>query len=676
MPEQAQPSRPASTLHPLLLVGILAVLLRLFYFQGHLLSPLSTVPVLDAKHYDGVARAILQGKGGEALADGFRPVLYPLFLAAIYKIAGTWDIIAAMAAQHFLGIWTALLVAATARRTFASPLAGLAAGLLYALAGPPLYFEGELLITSLFTFLVTLILWVLVRQEDSRSLAGWLIAGCLIALAAEARSNLLIFLPSLLLFPLFLKLPLPTQRQTPRPALGAGLALGATLGGMLLLATAKMPWSGELRLLPGAGGINLYLGNRAGADGMIPRQDRAITYGEEYRDSVQVFAEEVYREAIAKEVITEARKPGAKVDPSAISRYWTGRTLEEIRHEPLAWLALMSRKVLFLTWNEEIPNNKSYTFAAARESPLLKYLPVRWWLLLTLAPAGLWLGLRRGSHQAIYWLSSFVILYGAGLLAFFVNSRFRIPLWPPLAILAGGGLYALVTGLRRRSLTWGLLACMALAASISIPNWAGANLPGPARDLFFRSIAGLERGDAKAALVDIQESLALDPEDPAAHYQLGASLQRLGRPREAAESYGQSILLHPGEPRAFNALGTVVESMDQPAEAYTYYLQALKLAPSYLPALVNASLLELRAGLTTLAEEKIDLAEALGGNSVQLLCARGVLEEAKGNQMSAREILAKANNKNPAATQALLKQHQDKVASETLLTAQTPKYVP
>ena len=56
--------------------------------------------------------------------------------------------------------------------------------------------------------------------------------------------------------------------------------------------------SDHFHLLPNAGGVALYLGNKRTADGMVPEQERRITSGERYQDSVEVWAREEYEAAM------------------------------------------------------------------------------------------------------------------------------------------------------------------------------------------------------------------------------------------------------------------------------------------------------------------------------------------------------------------------------------------
>ena len=631
-------------------VGALALAVRLLYFGEHSRSAFFGVPVLDEKFYDTVARALAEGRDFSVINPGFRPLLYPLFLAAAYRLGGDWGFALAAAAQHLLGVATAVLVAALAIRLHRRASAGAVAGGLYALAGPPLFFEGELLITALFTFLVTALLVILSRAEpDLKTAPAWLAAGLLTGLAAQARPNVLLLLAAFPAAALLFRGPAgpwftPSSRRSrlllPAIALtGAGVML-------LVFAVLQSRWIGRFQILPTAGGINFYLGNKAGADGMIPRQDESVTYGEEYRDSVQVFAVEAYRREIPP-----AGDAEAAIDPAAVSRYWTSRTLAEIRGDPGRWLGLMGKKLLYLAWNREIPNNKSYAFVRAEESTLLRHLPVRWWLLLSLAAVGGAYAWRRGRRRTLFWIAAFLALHSLGLVLFFVNSRYRIPMWPAMAVLAGGALPWLID--RGRQQAWGKLAAAAAAvaalAAASLTDWLGIPPQDYGRDLFFRSFAHLQKGDLEAAEADARRSVELDPDDAAAQFQLGNVALAAGHLEVAFESYLAASSVAPEEPRIFNNLGILYERWQRPTDAYRAYLTAVSLAGDYPPALVNAALLELRAGFVDRAGPKLRRAEALGFDSVALTCARAFLARAEGREEEAAKLLELARRRDAEA---------------------------
>ena len=638
-------------------VGAVALLVRAAYLVEHLGSAFFGVPILDEAFYDAAARALLAGEDLAALNPGFRPLLYPLFLALAYRVGGDSDVVAAVALQHAMGVATALLVAAMARRVFRSDAAALAGGLLYALAGPPLFFEGELLIEALFALLVALALWAALDAEERGGAARWLLAGGLVAIASLARPNALVVLPA---FALALMLPSrePAAAGSTGAARGsrwrgAALALAGALATLLVAGLALAPLAGRFQLVGGAGGVNLYLGNKRGADGAIPRQDRPVHYGHEYRDTVQLFADEEYRRARAARGEPVPERP----DPGAVSRYWLGRTSAEVAADPGAWLRLMARKVSLLLWNREIPNNKSWDFVAREEGRLLRRLPVRWWLLLALAPLGLAAAWRAGgpSRAGAFWVAAYAALLGAGVVLFFVNDRYRIPLWAPMAVLAGGGLVDLARAARRGPRPLARRAGVALAlAAVSLADRPWLRLPGPARDHLFRSIAAREKGRGELALADARTAVALEPRNATAWFQLGLVEQDHGRDAAALAAYRQAVRRDPGEARIHNNAGTALERLGRSGDAAAAYRAALARDPDYGPALVNLALLEIRARRWAAAAGRLERASAAGYTSPSAEVAAALVARAAGREEEARRQLAAVRAREPRAVDALL----------------------
>ena len=319
----------------------------------------------------------------------------------------------------------------------------------------------------------------------------------------------------------------------------------------------NMKQSDHFHLLPNAGGVNLYLGNKRTADGMEPKQERRVAYvdGQRYEDSVELWAREEYESAAR----AHGREPDS--DPMAISNYWTRRALDEINADPTGWLKLIAKKCWLTLWNVEVPNNKAFSFLQ-EEFIWLRILPVRWVVLLILAPAGIWAAANWGRRDALFILLVYAGLYSAANIAFFICDRYRYPVWPVMAVVAGGGLMASLEAVRLRR--WGTTAClgasMVLLSALSLHNWFGAKLPSYARDYLFRSIARYGKGHFDAASDDINRSITLDPDDITALEQQGNILFALNRLDGARESFEQSLR----RARERRTSGTTLESPSMP----------------------------------------------------------------------------------------------------------------
>jgi 4-amino-4-deoxy-L-arabinose transferase-like glycosyltransferase len=589
-----------------LLLLLLAVATRLLHWMALQHSVFFAFPQLDERYYVAFGQAIAAGEDLKSFG-GFRPMLYPLFIAFFLKLDAQGGLVLVLLAQHVLGILTVLGTAWLAARLFENSRAGMLAGALYALAGPPLFFEGQYLIVTLFTTLLVFCFACLaagLRAKAERS--QWLFfsaAGLLGGLCVQARPNAIVLLPVLVLAGLF--------AWRDRRSRSLGLAYFASLLGFTLVLLSfgflNQVQSGQFQLLTSAGGINLYAGNGPSADGATPRQGFSVTYSGDYRDSMQVYAEEAYaRERAAMNQSTEA-------SAAEISTYWVGKAVDHIQASPGAWLGLMIKKTAFLLWNVELPNNKSFAFFRAEETPVLAYMPVRWFLLAALGlPGLLLLGLRRSPGSLP--LLAFLLLFAGTILLFFVNARFRLPLWPFFAAGAGGWLHELWTGPMVR--TRKRLILTAGIAILSLLNVTGFALPDFSRDYYFQSKALMMRGQLGAALAAIEKSLSLDPTNSDAALQRGNALFASGRYAEAVERYQLLLKTEPDESRTWNNLGAAYEALEEYGDAYAAYRKSVELDSARDSALANLMLLSIRAN--RLDEAKRWLVQALSANPKRL----------------------------------------------------------
>ena len=344
----------------------------------------------------------------------------------------------------------------------------------------------------------------------------------------------------------------------------------------------------------------------------------------------------------------QGRRPST--DPMAISRYWTRRALDEIRAAPASWVRLLAKKCWLTLWNAEVPNNKAFAFLR-KEFVWLRLLPVRWVVLLMLAPAGIWAAAKWGQRDALFILLVYAGLYSAANIAFFICDRYRYPVWPVMAVIAGGGLLAGLEIVRRRRMRQAacLAASMALMAALSLHNWFGAKLPSFARDYLFRSIACYEKGHFEAALSDINRSVALDPCDTTAIQHRGNVLMALNRFDEAEAAYEQALKLTPEEANTWNNLGVALEALGRTNEALNAFRRATECHPPSRIAYLGLAFIQLRSGRLDDAAASLDRIKQLDRSpDVATLAACSVLERRRGHDQLADALEQQARLLDPA----------------------------
>jgi len=151
----------------------------------------------DGKDYDALGVSLAQGTGYaiHGTPNTFRPPGYPFFLAALYTVFGH-SYAAVKVIQSVLGALTCLMILAIGQRLFTYRV-GMIAAAIAAVYPFLILYTGFLLSESLFVFLSTVFLYVLVRVRE-HSAGKWVALGGLIL----GVMNLV--RPVTLLFPVFL----------------------------------------------------------------------------------------------------------------------------------------------------------------------------------------------------------------------------------------------------------------------------------------------------------------------------------------------------------------------------------------------------------------------------------------------------------------------------------------
>ena len=667
MPGLPPPGRTARLLRlQAVAVFALALLVRLAYFGEQSAKPWFGAPLLDARYVAEHAALLLHG-GSFAPGPFFRPPLYTLFAVPMVAALPGAPVAAVAFVQHLLGAVWALLMLWTGRRAGGSA-AGLAAGIVAALYAPAVFHEGEMLSDSLTLFLSSamLLAWLSARQRGG--VARHAASGTLAGLAVITRPTVLL--------PALATAAGAAWRAVrgggnPGPRRRAIVALAAFLLPLVVLValpSIRNAAQGDFNLVASQGGINFWLGNNPGANGVsviVPpvRQSGAAAY----RDSVQVFGVGAYLAA------TGAASAAAPAD-SVVSRYWYGRAFQWMRAHPGDAASLTARKFVAALNNHEVRNNRGFGFARAHASLVLRLLPVTFGLVAALAVAGLValprLPLRR--RAACGWLLLSAATTLAGVLAFFVAGRLRLPLAGHLIPLAGVGVAALWHAAARRDLRASAAPALAaaLAAAFSFWSWpvldyrlspaqpAGLGLRAtehPGMDFALLAQGALDNGRAADAMALAVRAAREAPALPYAHSLVGEAAMAAAEPRTAARAFLTAADLRPDDPAAFVNLGAAMEALGHPGPAAQYYRAALQSDPRHATANANLALLLHRAGRVDEARQSAQAALATGAAPPAALA---VLGRAPVSESLRREMAAPlppgTDLDTPATTETLL----------------------
>jgi tetratricopeptide (TPR) repeat protein len=552
---------------------LLALALRLVHLASLGDSPFATRLWLDLAFFDEWGRRIA---GGEVIGTElfYQDPLYPYFLGAVYAAFGHRPALA-IVLQLLLGALVAPLIHAATRRGMGEREA-IGAGLLAAAYLPAIFYEGLLLKSWMDLFLVACALCSLAVAVARGSHAAWAATGLLCGAACLARGNLILVLPALAgwlcLDPSALG-GRPLRKRIAAAGLfcaGAGLILGAC-------AVRNRAVSGEWVLTTAQAGQNFFIGNNP-----------ANTQGE--CDPLPFLRMNPKYEE--HDFAAEARRrTGRELSAVERSRFWFSAGLRWIREHPGDWLRLTWRKTRNFWGAYEIPDNIDL-YVYREWAPVLRWPLPGFGVVAPLALVGILYGWRRPG-----WPRGLLVLLAVYTLAvtlFFVLSRYRLTVMPPLYAFAGLGLVELWSRVRRTAGVLAVLALLACAAFVNLPVRRpvddplyrlarGVGLPTRAAsssiEHFNLGVVLAKEGELALAEHELRRALAEEPTRAVVHIELGKVLARAGRTEEAIVLFERAAALEPGQPRTFHTLGLLHRRTGDLAAAERAFREALRLDP-------------------------------------------------------------------------------------------------
>ena len=503
---------------------VLGAALRVAHVLALRDSPFFAHLVVDPEYYDAWARQIA---AGDWLGDRafYMDPLYPYVLAALYRVVGHDLLLARLMNVAFSAV-TCVLVARLGRQVGGPATAALAAmGL--ALYAPDIFYTGEIDKTSLSMLLGAAALTLGLERTPR----AWLAAGAACAAAALTRANFLLFIPLGALVAL-------AEPGAPRARLRGAFAVVA--GALLVL--APVAWrnhhvSGVWVLTTTQAGQNFYTGNNPtnpyGAYGAVP-----------FVRSNPHFEEIDFRAAAETRI-------GRRMSPQEVSAFWFGEGFAHIGSAPgFAATAFARKAVLF--WNDfEISDNQDQ-YLLERFSWVLRLPLLRFGWVAPLALLGAIVGWRRS--RAVRLLAGYAVVYWLSLVAFFLFSRYRLPVVLALLPLAALGTVELAARVRSRTRLAGALAVVGAAAIVCHLHIGIFQRNHPlAVEMRLRHLAVTQRevGQLDAATASLQEAVAQCPIGcPWSLQDLFELYRASGRASDGARWFERFVQTHPQQPDA------------------------------------------------------------------------------------------------------------------------------
>ncbi|MEX2271078.1 MAG: tetratricopeptide repeat protein [Vicinamibacterales bacterium] len=602
---------------------------------------------LDTTAYARLAMRVAAGDLGLGPGLYFVSPLYIYFLAAGLAVFDSFTAVRVI--QVVLGTASAGFIFLMAREWFGVRAAWLAFALA-ALTGLFTFYETLILQSSIDAFLTSAALYALTRalkNGDGSHFSGqadrpknetrphfFVLTGVFFALGALNRPNMAFGAMAVVAACVLMR------RFRPATLLIAGLLIGLAPAAIRNIVVA-----GEWSLVSSHGGLNFYIGNNETATGFYHEVPgiRPLIEGQ------QEDARKVASEALGREV-----------GDAEASDYFRDRALAWIAGHPIDAAALFVRKIYYTFHAQHVALPHSYPFFAYDAGSILWMLGVGPWLLMPLGLVGLAAkfypvdfprlpvaetnrGKSTGKNFAI-WLA-FVPGYAAGVAAFFVAERYRLPLLVPLCVGAGGALDYFWRGLRAGRLST-LAVPLAAAAALAIAvNWR-LPLNDGRWDEGLRTAQRLvitgNYDEADAWAVRLERNA---PRPGRAHHGVGMQLVMQNEPARALGHLKKALergFSSNDDVEVWLRLGRLSARTEGPAAAEPFFRRAVQLKPEQASARQQYGLNLLVLGRIEDAQQELREAVRLDPRDADSLAHLAYCEIKLGDVAAARRHVAAA----------------------------------
>lgn len=555
-----------------------AVVVRILYTLQLLRTPYFSVVYLDSEYYHSWALKILnEGILGTGVFYG-NP-LYPYFLALIYKLFGV-HLEVVRIVQHLLGLLTCFFVYRIGKRYFSLWVGFVSAALLAFYRGAIMY-EGCLLIATLSLFLHTCAVWILAEYDRNDRIWQWAAAGIIMGLAILARGSAIVFAVPVWL--IVSRMDIGLRRRI----LAVGIYSIAICAAAFPLTVRNYLADGRWIITAPHWGEAFYVGNN-------PESTGANTQPSFVRPTPFHEHEDFRRQA--------EKISGRQMDLVDSSYFWFDQAKRFIRDHPAAYIKLLGKKVLYFFQGYERPDNENIGFLQ-KYMHILNLPLVTFGLISPLCIVGLiLLALERQMYQQKLIIFIF-LFYASTIIAFFVTSRYRIPVISMMILSAGYGAAKLMSLWQRMEYKrLGVYTAVLLVAGVVCNTTLGKNndmvIEFNQMGTMYNKIERPDRGYAwflRAYRVNPDISMTL--------YNLGVASRMLNRYDEALTWFKKSLVNNEFANQSYYEIGAIYYQSQQLDQAIAALQAALKIDPDYESAMNLLAICYASAGKPEKAEQ-------------------------------------------------------------------------
>ena len=316
-------------------------------------------------------------------------------------------------------------------------------------------------------------------------------------------------------------------------------------------------------LLTSNGGLNFYIGNHKGADGLFHLPEKSGLWDHRLYLSSKETAE---------------RETGKKLTSSEVSKFWFKKGLNFVVTDFTGFITLLARKTLLMINRFEVSNHHSFYFFK-KFSYVLKLNPLRLSFFIFFGTLGLIFSFKR-------W-KNFVILYGYSAtlifftILFFVTSRYRLPAVPFFIMFGSFGIYKCYNYVLAKNFRPLLIPCAVsfIFMCASVPKFTDFNSKLN-QDYHNLGNVYLSLKEYDKAIRCYERVERKNPDSFFSHFNKGNVYKAKKQYEIAISEYLKEMEKNPGFAGSYYNAGYVYREMGNNKKAVFYLEKAMEIEPS------------------------------------------------------------------------------------------------